>query len=106
MLIRADWTKPNHTIEAFLNSQNRFGIPFNAFYSKNYQKGIILSELLSEKEVEKIYKINARTLQRERNLGIGIPYVKIGDYDIILNHDIENFDIYSIDLNNSIERIC
>ncbi len=35
-------------------------------------------ELLSEKEVAKIYKINVRTLQRERSMGIGMPYVKLG----------------------------
>ena len=48
-------------------------------------------ELLSEKEVEKIYKINARTLQRERNLGIGIPYVKIGKRVRYKRSDIEKY---------------
>ena len=33
--------------------------------------------LLSEKEVEKYYGLNRRTLQRERCLGIGIPYTKL-----------------------------
>ena len=36
------------------------------------------NELLTEKEVQKEYKINIRTLQRERTLGIGLPYIKLG----------------------------
>ena len=49
--VRADWTRPNKKIDIFLNKHNRFGIPFNAFFSKNYPRGIILSELLSEKKI-------------------------------------------------------
>ena len=38
---------------------DRFGIPFNAFFSNNFPEGILLSELLSEKEmVNAINKIN------------------------------------------------
>ena len=58
-LIRADWTRPNENINIFLEKYDRFGIPFNAFFSKNFPNGILLSELLSEKElVEAINKIN------------------------------------------------
>ncbi len=49
--IRADWTISNNKIDVFLNKHNKFGIPFNAFFSDNYPRGIILSELLSEKEI-------------------------------------------------------
>jgi len=49
--VRADWTRPNKQIDIFLNKHKRFGIPFNAFFSKNYPRGIILSELLSEKRI-------------------------------------------------------
>ena len=38
----------------------------------------IAKKLLSEKEVETIYGLNARTLQRERTVGSGIIYHKIG----------------------------
>ena len=56
--VRADWTRPNKKIDIFLNKHNKFGIPFNAFFSKNYPRGIILSELLSEKRIlEAINKI-------------------------------------------------
>ena len=58
-LIRADWTKPNDKINLFLEKYDRFGIPFNAFFSTNFPEGILLSELLSEKEmIDAINKIN------------------------------------------------
>ena len=58
-LVKADWTKPNSNINIFLAKYDRFGIPFNAFFSKNFPEGILLPELLSEKEmVNAINKIN------------------------------------------------
>ena len=58
-LVRADWTRPNEKINFFLERYDRFGIPFNAIFSKNFPNGILLSELLSEKEIVKaIKKIN------------------------------------------------
>ncbi|MFL2543057.1 MAG: protein-disulfide reductase DsbD family protein [Alphaproteobacteria bacterium] len=58
LLIRADWTRPNKKVNVFLEKHERFGIPFNAFFSKNYPDGVLLSELLSEKEIlEAINKI-------------------------------------------------
>ena len=58
-LIRADWTRPNEQINIFLEQYDRFGIPFNAFFSNNFPNGILLSELLSEKEiVNAVKKIN------------------------------------------------
>ena len=58
-LVRADWTRPNTNINIFLEKYDRFGIPFNAFFSNNFPDGILLSELLSEKEmISAINKIN------------------------------------------------
>ena len=58
-LVRADWTRPNKNINIFLEKYDRFGIPFNAFFSNNFPEGLLLSELLSEKEmVNAINKIN------------------------------------------------
>ncbi|MDC0497617.1 protein-disulfide reductase DsbD family protein [Alphaproteobacteria bacterium] len=58
-LVRADWTRPNLKINIFLEKYDRFGIPFNAFFSNNFPEGLLLSELLSEKEiVNVINKIN------------------------------------------------
>ena len=51
--LRGDWTKPNKQIENFLQQHNRYGIPLNVMYSSSYPKGIILSELLTIKEITK-----------------------------------------------------
>jgi suppressor for copper-sensitivity B len=59
LLVRADWTRPNQKVNFFLEKYERFGIPFNAFFAKNFPNGILLSELLSEKEIlEAINQIN------------------------------------------------
>ena len=49
--IRGDWTKPNKKIEKYLKKYNLFGIPFNVVYSKTYPGGVVLSELLTKKEI-------------------------------------------------------
>ena len=54
--IKGDWTKPDIFIENFLQTHNRYGIPLNLIYNKNYPNGIILSELLSVNQIEKIIK--------------------------------------------------
>jgi suppressor for copper-sensitivity B len=51
LAMRADWTRPNATISAYLASFGRFGIPFNVVYGPAAPQGIVLSELLSEAEV-------------------------------------------------------
>ena len=53
--IRGDWTKPSSVIESFLQQYQRFGIPLNVVYSKNNPQEIILSELLSEKNILKAF---------------------------------------------------
>jgi len=52
ILMRGDWTKPDKEITSFLQESNRYGIPFNALYSLNYQKGYIFSELLTLREIK------------------------------------------------------
>ncbi|MCZ6886387.1 MAG: protein-disulfide reductase DsbD family protein [Alphaproteobacteria bacterium] len=49
--MRADWTRPNDKIAAYLRGFGRFGIPFNAVYGPAAPSGIVLSELLTESEV-------------------------------------------------------
>ena len=57
--VRGDWTKPNTQIEKYLKKYNRFGIPFNVVYSKFYPEGVVLSELLTKKEIiNTLEKIN------------------------------------------------
>jgi suppressor for copper-sensitivity B len=52
VLMRADWTRPDAVISAYLASFGRYGIPFNAVYSKSNPTGLPLPELLSESAVE------------------------------------------------------
>ncbi len=49
--MRADWTRPDPKIAAYLRSFGRFGIPFNAVYGPAAPAGIALGELLTEGNV-------------------------------------------------------
>ncbi|MGE0653992.1 MAG: protein-disulfide reductase DsbD family protein, partial [Alphaproteobacteria bacterium] len=49
--MRADWTRPDPAISAYLHSFGRFGIPFNAVYGPAAPQGIPLPELLTERAV-------------------------------------------------------
>ena len=49
--MRGDWTRPDPTITAYLQSFGRYAIPFNAVYGPAAPQGIALSELLSSAEV-------------------------------------------------------
>ena len=55
--VRGDWTKPNKVIEKYLNKYNRFGIPFNVLYNKDYPEGIILSELLQSSNIIEVIEL-------------------------------------------------
>ena len=54
--MQADWTLPDPTILSYLESYNRFGIPFNVIYGPANLDGIVLPELLSESSVLKAFK--------------------------------------------------
>ncbi|WP_298429734.1 protein-disulfide reductase DsbD [uncultured Jannaschia sp.] len=49
--MRADWTRPDPAIAAYLRDHGRFGIPFNAVYGPRAPEGIALPELLTEAAV-------------------------------------------------------
>lgn len=49
--LQADWTGRDETISAYLKKFGRYGIPFNIVYGPAAPEGIILSELLTKKEV-------------------------------------------------------
>jgi len=51
ILMRGDWTNHNDTIASFLEKHGRAGIPFNIVYGPSRPTGIILPELLSNKDV-------------------------------------------------------
>ncbi|MHB1207586.1 MAG: protein-disulfide reductase DsbD family protein, partial [Rhodospirillaceae bacterium] len=49
--IRADWTRPDDTITAYLQSFGRYGLPFNAVFGPGAPGGIVLPELLTQEAV-------------------------------------------------------
>jgi suppressor for copper-sensitivity B len=49
--LRADWTRPDPAIAAYLADHGRYGIPFNAVYGPGAPDGIVLPELLTERAV-------------------------------------------------------
>ncbi len=49
--MRADWTRPDAAIAAYLNHFGRYGIPFNAVYGPAAPSGIALPELLTQNTV-------------------------------------------------------
>lgn len=51
IVMQGDWTRPDPVIAGYLAGYGRYGIPFNAVFGPNAEKGILLSELLSKKEV-------------------------------------------------------
>ncbi|MCK8044662.1 thioredoxin family protein [Shewanella sp. 1CM18E] len=57
VLMVGDWTKPSKPITDYLQSHNRFGVPFNVVYGPNAPDGIELPVILSSSDV--INAINA-----------------------------------------------
>ncbi len=49
--MRADWTRPDPAISAYLAGFGRYGIPFNAVYGPNAPGGIVLPEVLTREAV-------------------------------------------------------
>ncbi len=49
-LMRADWTRADPAITAFLTKHGRYGIPFNILYA-SHNKSVILPELLQKAEL-------------------------------------------------------
>ena len=55
-LMRGDLTKPNKDIMHYMQKFSRYGIPFNAIYNIANPQGILLSELLTIKELSDYLK--------------------------------------------------
>lgn len=49
--MKADWTKPDPAIAAYLKSFGRFGIPFNVVYGPTTPQGVPLPEILTDSSV-------------------------------------------------------
>ena len=54
--MRGDLTKPNKEINEYINSFQRFGIPVNVIYSPSTPQGLLLSEILTVKELLSTFK--------------------------------------------------
>ncbi|MDC0336992.1 protein-disulfide reductase DsbD family protein [Alphaproteobacteria bacterium] len=55
VMLKADWTRPDPRIAAFLASHDRFGIPFNIIYGPKAPEGVLLGELLRADMVENAF---------------------------------------------------
>ena len=51
--LRADWTDRNDDILEYLNTYNKYGIPFNILYTTSNRDGFIFSEILSKNQIRK-----------------------------------------------------
>jgi len=49
--MKADWTRPDDAISAYLKSFGRYGIPFNVVYGPAVPQGVPLPEILTESSV-------------------------------------------------------
>jgi len=49
--VKADWTRPNDSIAAYLKSFDRYGLPFNVVFGPGAPNGIVLPELLTQEIV-------------------------------------------------------
>jgi suppressor for copper-sensitivity B len=51
--MRADWTRPDPAIAAYLAGFGRYGIPFDVVYGPKAPQGIPLPEVLTKEAVRK-----------------------------------------------------
>ncbi|MGF1728062.1 protein-disulfide reductase DsbD family protein [Photobacterium kasasachensis] len=56
VLMRGDWTRPSEYVTGYLQSNGRFGVPFNIVYGPNAPQGIPLPVILSNEEVMQAIK--------------------------------------------------
>ncbi len=54
--MRADWTRPNSTITAYLQRFGRYGVPLEVVYGPGAPEGIALPELLTEATVTDAFR--------------------------------------------------
>lgn len=64
--MRADWTRPDPTITAYLQSLGRYGVPLDAVYGPGAAAGIALPELLTSGAVMDAFRRAASTAARDR----------------------------------------
>ena len=49
--LRADWTRPDERISAYLKAQGQYGVPFNRVYGPGAPEGIDLPTVLTADQV-------------------------------------------------------
>jgi suppressor for copper-sensitivity B len=54
--MRADWTRPDPAITAYLQSFGRYGVPFDVVYGPGAPEGIALPELLTQDAVTDAFR--------------------------------------------------
>ncbi|WP_411991916.1 protein-disulfide reductase DsbD family protein [Agarivorans sp. DSG3-1] len=54
-LVKGDWTKPSNQVSTFLQSYQRFGVPFNIVYGPAAPQGIALPVILSHQAIEQAF---------------------------------------------------
>ncbi|ETZ07323.1 thiol:disulfide interchange protein DsbD [Holospora obtusa F1] len=76
--MRADYSKGSDEITALLKSFSRAAIPFNVFISKDFPGGIVLSELLTVKEIEDVLILFNKKNQdfSTRTISFAFPFNK------------------------------
>ena len=61
-ILQADWTKKDPEILEFISKFGRYGIPVNIIYSRKFNEGILLPEILSQdiltKELRRVINEN------------------------------------------------
>ncbi|MGF1753821.1 thioredoxin family protein [Vibrio makurazakiensis] len=57
ILMEGDWTTPNQKVTDYLQSNGRYGVPFNIVYGPNYQQGIPLPVILNSETVMDAIKV-------------------------------------------------
>ena len=53
-ILRADWTDRNDDILNYLNTYNKYGIPFNILYTSSKPDGFIFNEILTKNQIKKV----------------------------------------------------
>jgi suppressor for copper-sensitivity B len=64
--MRADWTHPDPTVIAYLQSFGRFGVPLDVVYGPGAPAGIALPELLTPGAVMDAFRRAASTAASDR----------------------------------------
>lgn len=63
--MRADWTRPDHAVTAYLQSFGRYGVPLDVVYGPGAPEGIALPELLTQGAVMDAFRQAGAPHRRE-----------------------------------------